>query len=91
MSTQGTAGPGAGSPAHNLPPWLTRRRLKIAICVVCLTLVAIVVWQNWVVADAHFLFMTIQMPRSLLMILTLLVGFILGLTVRFSRRNRKRA
>jgi uncharacterized integral membrane protein len=83
MSTKGTE-TSAGKP---LPPWLTRRNIKIAVWVVLLAAVGIIVWQNWISVDMPILFINIHMPQSLLLVLMLVIGFVLGLTVRFRRKS----
>ena len=84
MSTQGSQPP---SPTQH-PPWLTRRNIKLAVWILCAVAALIILWQNWVTTDCPVLFFTITMPRSLLLILMLAIGFVLGLTLRFTRHKR---
>lgn len=59
---------------------------NIALAVLVL-LVIIVVFQNTTVVDTKILFVTISMPRALLLFLTLLIGVLVGLLVG-NRRNK---
>ena len=55
---------------------MTRLRL-IAACVLAV-LVAIVVLQNTEAVETHLLFATVSMPRAVLLLTTVVVGFVLG-------------
>lgn len=50
---------------------------NIALAVIVL-LVIIVVFQNTAVVDTRILFVTISMPRALLLCVTLLIGVLVG-------------
>jgi uncharacterized integral membrane protein len=78
VSTQGSV----TSPGGPLPSWLSRRSTKIAIWIVLLVAAGIIVWQNWITVETPVLFITLQMPRSLLLVLMMVIGFVLGVTVR---------
>lgn len=74
----------------------TRRRLnpRIIAAVVLLALVVVLVLQNTEPVETRFLFATVSMPRALLLVLTLLVGFALGLLAarwrpRLGARDRR--
>jgi len=58
----------------------------IAIATLVL-LVIIVVFQNTAVVDTKILFMTISMPRALLLFVTLLIGVLTGLLIGSRRRK----
>jgi uncharacterized integral membrane protein len=53
-------------------------------------LVIIVVFQNTAVVDTKILFMTISMPRALLLFVTLLIGVLAGLLIG-NRRGKAKA
>lgn len=63
---------------------------NIALAVLVL-LVIIVVFQNTTVVDTKILFVTISMPRALLLFLTLLIGVLVGLLVGNRRGKSKHA
>jgi len=55
------------------------RKVKIVIIVIVSLLAVIVSLQNTQAVETKLLFMTITMPRVLLLILTFITGFIVGL------------
>jgi uncharacterized integral membrane protein len=57
----------------------TVRNFRILVWFAIVALAGIVVWQNWGEVDTPVLFMTIRMPRSLLMLLMLAAGFLIGI------------
>lgn len=59
----------------------------ITIFIIAL-LILIVVLQNTAVVETHLLFFTISMPRALLLFLTFLIGFLLGVFLTISRERR---
>lgn len=64
---------------------------RIIVAVLLLGLVVVVVLQNTEPVDTRFLFATVSMPRALLLVLTLLAGFALGLlAARWGPRVRGR-
>ena len=67
-------------------------RIRIAIAIVVAILVVIVVLQNTQTVETKLLFVTIAMPRAVLLLVTLLVGFALGLIAAtwLSRRPPKK-
>ena len=67
-------------------------RARIIIAVVVAILVIIVVLQNTQTVETKLLLVTITMPRAVLLFVTLLVGFALGLITAtwFSRRPPKK-
>lgn len=54
------------------------KKFKNALVVVIVLLVIIIILQNTQAVETKLLFMTITMPRALLLILTFLVGFVGG-------------
>ena len=67
-------------------------RIRIVIAIVVAILVIIVVLQNTQTVETKLLLVTITMPRAVLLFVTLLVGFALGLITAtwFSRRPPKK-
>jgi uncharacterized integral membrane protein len=65
-------------------------RTKLVITGVLALLVLIVILQNTAAVETRVLFVTITMPRAVLLIGTTLVGFLLGMLValRWTKRNR---
>jgi len=55
------------------------KKFKNALVVVIVLLVIIIILQNTQAVETKLLFMTITMPRALLLILTFLVGFAGGI------------
>ncbi|HUW20057.1 MAG TPA: LapA family protein [Sedimentisphaerales bacterium] len=54
------------------------KRVKITIAIVVSLLALIIVLQNTQMVETRLLFFTIAMPRALLLIVTFLVGFAMG-------------
>lgn len=52
---------------------------RIAIWGLALLLVAIILWQNWETMTVQLLFIKIQMPIILFVLIALALGFVLGL------------
>jgi hypothetical protein len=70
------------------PPWLTRQNIKLAILLLCVASAVIIVVQNWDPVKTKLLFIEVNTSQSLLLILMLFIGFVLGLTVRLGRRKK---
>lgn len=69
--------------SDSLPPKKSSglmRKLKWLLLVIALALTTIVAFQNLDTIDTKFLFITISMPQAALLLSTLLVGFLLGLS-----------
>ena len=64
-------------------------RIRIVIAIVVAVLVIIVVLQNTQTVETKLLFVTITMPRAVLLVVTLLVGFALGLITATWLSRRK--
>ena len=54
------------------------KKLKLVAALVLALLVIILILQNTESTETHFLFITVTMPRAVLLLLTTLVGFALG-------------
>lgn len=65
-------------------------RTKLVITGILALLVLIVILQNTAAVETRVLFVTITMPRAVLLIGTTLVGFLLGMLVAFrlAKQNR---
>ncbi len=61
-------------------PW-EMMKIKAVIALVLVTLVAIFVIQNATTVDVKFLFWSLSIPRALLVVALLGVGFLLGITL----------
>ena len=62
------------------------KRLKLIAVAVLVLLVLIVVMQNTEAVETRILFVTITMPRAVLLFGTLVAGFVLGIVARFTRK-----
>jgi len=67
------------------------KNLRTVVIIVISLLVLIVVLQNTQSVDTKFLFVTVSMPRALLLFLTFLFGFIVGAVsiVGFTKKDKK--
>ena len=66
-------------------------RIKIAVAAVVAILVIIVIFQNTEVVKTQLLFVSVEMPRALLLIVTLLLGVLLGLMTAIRIRRKPNA
>ena len=71
----------------NMP---TKTQLKVAAAVILSVLIVIVVLQNTESVETRLLFVTIAMPRAVLLFVTLVVGFVLGM-IAMTRFTNKRS
>ena len=73
----------------NMP---TKTQLKVAAAVILSVLIVIVVLQNTETVQTNLLFITIGMPRAVLLFVALVVGFVLGMiaTTRFSKKRSEK-
>lgn len=62
-----------------------KKAKPIAILAIVIVL-AVVIFQNRSPVQAHFLFITVEMPVILLLVLTAALGFVLGMLVRYYGR-----
>ncbi len=68
------------------------KKAKVIAIIVISILTLIVLLQNTQAVETKFLFMRITMPRVVLLVLTLLMGFIAGLiTASYVLRRPKKA
>lgn len=65
-------------------------RTKLVITAVLALLVLIVILQNTAAVETKILFITLTMPRAVLLIGTTLVGFLLGVLVAFRMTKQKK-
>ena len=64
-------------------------RVRIFVAVIVAILIVILVLQNTQTVETKLLFVSITMPRAVLLLVTLLVGFALGLiTATWLSRTR---
>lgn len=65
-------------------------RTKLVISGVLALLVLVVILQNTAAVETRVLFITITMPRAVLLFGTTLVGFLIGMLVawRWAKQNR---
>lgn len=66
------------------------RNLKIGVIAVAAVVVLIVILQNTERTDTRILFATITMPRAVLLLVMLVVGFVLGLFTAMKTRGVSR-
>lgn len=70
---------------------LTRRNLRIGVIAVSVIVVLIVLLQNTDPVQTRILFATVSMPRAVLLVVMLALGFVLGLLVRIRPHTRGEA
>ena len=63
-------------------------KIKLAVAAVVAILVIIVIFQNTEIVETRLLFITVSMPRALLLIVTLLLGVLLGLMTAIRIRRK---
>lgn len=70
---------------------MKKTRLKLVIGFILVVLSIIVVLQNTTPVDTRILFITMTMPRAVLLFITLLVGIALGILIamHFFNKNKK--
>lgn len=66
-------------------------RVKLMITGILALLVLIVILQNIDAVETQILFVTLSMPRAVLLIGTTLIGFVLGLLVSYRLARQDRA
>jgi len=68
-------------------------RWKLAAVAIIAILAIIVVLQNTQAVETKLLFVTVTMPRAVLLFVTLLIGFVIGVlaTEKITRRRRAEA
>jgi len=68
-----------------------KRNIIHAIVALIAILVVIIVFQNTETVRTRLLFASIEMPRALLLIITLIVGFAVGVVTTLAMLGRRRA
>lgn len=70
-----------------------KKKIQLIGAAILAVLTLIVILQNLEPAPTEILFVTIEMPRALLLGVTLLIGFVVGLLVaaRMDRRARSKS
>ncbi|MCA8922802.1 MAG: DUF1049 domain-containing protein, partial [Planctomycetes bacterium] len=58
-----------------------KHKLKLGLAGVLAVLMIVLVLQNTEVVQTRLLFMTVEMPRAALLLVTLLVGVVIGMIV----------
>jgi len=66
-------------------------KTKLIIALVIAILTVIVVLQNTEAVQTRLLFITVTMPRVLMLFLVLVIGFILGIITALSRSRKDQA
>ena len=64
------------------------KKTKVIAILVIVCVLAVVIVQNHGPVQAHFLFITVEMPVILLLVLTAALGFILGILAAFLDSSR---
>lgn len=67
-----------------------KKNVKLTLIGILVVLGLIIVLQNTESVRTQILFITIAMPRAILLIVTLAIGFGLGLLTAFVQRHRRR-
>ncbi len=70
---------------------LTRRNLRIGVIAVSVIVVLIVILQNTDPVQTRILFATVTMPRAVLLVVMLALGFVVGLLTRIRPRRQGEA
>jgi len=65
------------------------KKFKLIVAALAVILVIIVILQNREVVDARILFMTVSMPRALLLFVAVALGFVGGLVAAMSVLKKK--
>ena len=64
-------------------------RAKLGVIAVVTILAVVVILQNTAAVETRVLFVTVTMPRAVLLVLALAVGFVLGLLFSFTSTRTK--
>ena len=65
------------------------KEIKQILIALITCLIVIIILQNTQYCDTKILFLTVRLPRAVLLLITTLIGFLLGIVVSF-RLSRKR-
>jgi uncharacterized integral membrane protein len=82
MSEETSSDSGSGAPARRRPYF------RIAMVAVVGAVVLILVLQNTETVDTRLLFITVSMPRAVLLFTTFLGGVAVGLLLAFLRKRK---
>lgn len=63
--------------------------VKLVVILIMTSLVGLFIIQNVAIVEIQFLFWSIRMPRSLLMILLLAIGMLMGWLLHAHTKHRK--
>jgi uncharacterized integral membrane protein len=74
---------------YDSSPMATQNRFKIVAIAVVATLVVVVILQNMETVNTRILFITISMPRAVLLAVMALIGFLAGVFFRGRRKKPK--
>jgi len=67
------------------------KKIKVIAMLVIVCALVVVIIQNRASVQAHFLFVAVEMPMILLLMLTTALGFILGLLAAFYNSPKAKA
>ncbi len=62
---------------------MTLRNVKITCIAIVSVLVLIVIFQNWEPVETDILFYSLELPRTVLLLGTTLIGFVVGILTAF--------
>ena len=65
------------------------KRAKLALVIILVIAVIVVIVQNTAAVETRLLFVTVTMPRALLLLITLAAGFVLGVVFSFPSTRKK--
>lgn len=68
----------------------TRSKVKLGFAVASVIIAIILVLQNTESVETKILFVTVVMPRAVLLLITFLLGFCLGLLGTFALTGKKK-
>ncbi|MCP3904869.1 MAG: LapA family protein [Planctomycetes bacterium] len=65
-------------------------RLKIIVAVVLAVVLLVIIAQNTDSVETQLLFVTLTLPRAVLLLLCMLIGFVVGLLTAFPKRSGRK-
>ena len=69
---------------------MNMKKMKLTLAGICLAVFLIVILQNSDAVETRFLFVSVVMPQTVLLAVTLLIGFTLGaLTMTWLGRKKR--
>lgn len=66
----------------------TAKKIKLWGVIGAIVLIVVVILQNMEATPTRFLFVTVTMPRAVLLLITLAIGFVGGMVVANSIRKK---